>query len=146
MKTLIKYFKVTGNISQTLTTNAVLNLNDYRDDIFDAIVIDALSENFIGVNDYYIKDSALLPYPEKPEGLYVWNGTEWIVDLEQTSQRVSSLRFAYLQESDWTDTVSAQTRLGEPLYLSWQIYRQALRDIPSQEGYPLSVTWPTAPE
>jgi hypothetical protein len=28
---------------------------------------------------------------------------------------------------------------------AWASYRQALRDVPSQEGFPYSVTWPTKP-
>ena len=28
---------------------------------------------------------------------------------------------------------------------AWRTYRQALRDIPSQEGFPNTVTWPTKP-
>jgi len=27
----------------------------------------------------------------------------------------------------------------------WTTYRQALRDIPSQDGFPSGVTWPTKP-
>ncbi len=27
----------------------------------------------------------------------------------------------------------------------WQTYRQALRDVPAQEGFPASVQWPAAP-
>lgn len=46
-----------------------------------------------------------------------------------------------LVKTDWTqfkdiaDTVSS----------AWAPYRQALRDIPAQEGFPQSVTWPVAP-
>ena len=29
---------------------------------------------------------------------------------------------------------------------AWTAYRQALRDIPAQDGFPSSVTWPTKPE
>lgn len=50
-----------------------------------------------------------------------------------------------LQESDWTDTLSAKTRLGDALYQAWQDYRQALRDITLQPDYPLEVIWPIAP-
>tara|TARA_R100000458_G_C8015123_1_gene77391 strand:- start:8 stop:277 length:270 start_codon:yes stop_codon:yes gene_type:complete len=28
---------------------------------------------------------------------------------------------------------------------AWKTYRQALRDVPSQGGFPKSVTWPTKP-
>ena len=29
---------------------------------------------------------------------------------------------------------------------AWLDYRQALRDVTSQEGFPNTVTWPTKPE
>lgn len=65
------------------------------------------------------------------------------------SKRVSKVvlteRFRLLAESDWTDTASAPARLGETTYAAWQTYRQALRDIPEQSGYPLNVVWPIAP-
>ena len=28
----------------------------------------------------------------------------------------------------------------------WRTYRQALRDIPAQSGFPTNVTWPVKPE
>nr|DAT00194.1 MAG TPA: tail assembly chaperone protein [Caudoviricetes sp.] len=28
----------------------------------------------------------------------------------------------------------------------WAIYRQRLRDIPQQEGFPFNVVWPTKPD
>ena len=28
----------------------------------------------------------------------------------------------------------------------WRTYRQALRDLPAQSGFPTNVTWPTKPE
>jgi hypothetical protein len=51
-----------------------------------------------------------------------------------------------LQQSDWTDTASASARLGQELYNQWQIYRQALRDITDQPGYPYDIVWPTPPQ
>lgn len=99
---------------------------------------------------YYIKDNLAILKPEKPttKGEYDFDYSlkEWVRNLELEKLKIINQRNHFLQQSDWTDTVSAQTRLGEPLYLLWQIYRQALRDIPSQEGYPLSVTWPIAPD
>lgn len=29
---------------------------------------------------------------------------------------------------------------------AWRAYRQALLDIPQQEGFPTTITWPTRPE
>ena len=44
-----------------------------------------------------------------------------------------------LKDTDW--------RAGSDLTLSdeWATYRQALRDIPAQAGFPNSITWPTEP-
>ena len=44
-----------------------------------------------------------------------------------------------LSETDW--------RASSDLTMSdeWRTYRQALRDITSQEGFPNDITWPTEP-
>lgn len=42
----------------------------------------------------------------------------------------------------WLDFLRA---LGEALAGSWATYRQALRDLPEQEGWPLNIEWPIAP-
>jgi len=48
-----------------------------------------------------------------------------------------------LSISDWV--VVKHTELGEPIPQEWQEYRQALRDITEQAGFPGNVEWPTAP-
>jgi hypothetical protein len=53
-------------------------------------------------------------------------------------------RDTLLQETDWTDTLSAKDRLGDKYYV-WQNYRQQLRDITLQENYPLEINWPEKP-
>ena len=35
--------------------------------------------------------------------------------------------------------------LGEALIGEWAQYRQALRDLPEQDGFPFSIVWPSAP-
>ena len=37
-------------------------------------------------------------------------------------------------------------QLGEALTGDWATYRQELRDLPEQEGFPLNVKFPTKPE
>lgn len=69
----------------------------------------------------------------------------WVVDLSQIKNDILGRRDRLLSESDWTDTVSAQARLGDQ-YSVWQAYRQALRDITSQPGYPINIEWPQRPE
>ena len=48
-------------------------------------------------------------------------------------------RNAFLRDSDWV-SASDITMSDE-----WRTYRQALRDVPAQSGFPNTVTWPTKP-
>ncbi len=59
-------------------------------------------------------------------------------------QSVRKRRDRLLTASDWTDTLSAKTRLGEATYQAWQTYRQALRDVTMQAD-PHSIVWPQQP-
>lgn len=87
--------------------------------------------------------------PPRPSQFCRWVNEQWVEDEQQKLDFYSSVvrdqRNALLQESDWTDTASAPTRLGDDLYNQWQTYRQALRDITQQPGFPLNVIWPVPP-
>ena len=54
--------------------------------------------------------------------------------------RVRSDRNARLAKSDWTQLADAPVDAA-----SWVPYRQALRDITTQPGFPWTVTWPESP-
>ncbi|CCH49639.1 tail fiber assembly protein [Pseudodesulfovibrio piezophilus] len=49
-----------------------------------------------------------------------------------------------LAQSDWTQLVDSC--LDTEAMVLWQSYRQALRDIPQQEGFPSFIEWPEQPE
>ena len=60
-------------------------------------------------------------------------------DAEQaTSMRKQ--RDEKLAECDWTQVADAPVDKAV-----WATYRQALRDITTQEGFPWTITWPDAP-
>ena len=63
-------------------------------------------------------------------------------ELAATGATVREKRNIMLADSDWTDTLSAKARLGDALYNSWQDYRQILRDVPQQAGFPSNIAWP----
>ena len=65
--------------------------------------------------------------------------------LHFASKVARSRRQQLLLDSDWTDTLSAPGRLGEALYQEWQSYRQHLRDITEQPGFPMTIDWGTPP-
>ena len=62
---------------------------------------------------------------------------------ETTAQNVRGERDAKLVETDWRVIRAYET--GSNIPAEWELYRQALRDITTQEGFPHTVTWPVAP-
>lgn len=58
---------------------------------------------------------------------------------EQIRQQRNRTLFA----SDWTQLPDAQLTAEQKA--AWAVYRQALRDITSQAGFPSTVDWPVAP-
>ena len=61
-------------------------------------------------------------------------------DNEYGSRFARNHRDRLIAETDWWAT-SDRTMSAEQT-----AYRQALRDIPSQAGFPTDITWPTKPE
>lgn len=54
-----------------------------------------------------------------------------------TAMRVRQDRDTKLTASDWTQVADAPVDKA-----AWATYRQALRDIPTQAGFPLTIEWP----
>lgn len=75
------------------------------------------------------------------EWTQVWSAVE--LPLEQATENIRAHRGYLLQETDWV--VAKSYEAGEPVPAAWVSYRQALRDITGQAGFPHEVTWPTKP-
>lgn len=87
------------------------------------------------------------PVPVLQDGKWVSVPTVYELTQDQIDIRDASLaegiraeRDALLAATDWM-ALSDVTMSG-----AWATYRQALRDITSQEGFPASVDWPAKPE
>jgi hypothetical protein len=61
----------------------------------------------------------------------------------QKADQVRRERNTKLAECDWTQL--NDTPLDNTAKIQWTAYRQALRDVPSQAGFPHNVVWPTKP-
>lgn len=59
----------------------------------------------------------------------------------RAAEAVREERDGLLDASDWTQMPDYSSATKE----SWATYRQALRDITEQAGFPNEVTWPVAP-
>ena len=60
---------------------------------------------------------------------------------EQQAASIRSERSRRLAESDWTQVADSPVDKA-----AWATYRQALRDVPTQAGFPWDVAWPAQPE
>lgn len=61
-------------------------------------------------------------------------------DRTQAAAEIRSERDRLIAACDWTVLNDAKTNKQ-----AWTVYRQSLRDVPEQPGFPYDVAWPTAP-
>lgn len=59
-------------------------------------------------------------------------------------QAARDRRDSLLDASDWVVTRAAER--GEAMPAAWGTYRQVLRDVTAQPGFPSDITWPTSPD
>jgi len=88
--------------------------------------------------------------------LYQWDGEQVTARPEEeieaeretasqpTEAQARAQRDRLLAETDWTQVLDApiDTKTRE----AYRIYRQALRDVPEQAGFPAAIVWPELPE
>lgn len=84
----------------------------------------------------------------------VYENNKWVIKWVKTSLSTEKLqekrelkelnirtqRTNKLIESDWTQLPDSSVDSN-----AWAVYRQALRDITAQDGFPDQITWPTEP-
>jgi len=103
------------------------------------VIVDAYPENFDDMTQILTRDT-----PVK-DGDGIWRQSWTVSNRPQADAEklIKHKRDLLLKDSDWIAVKAAETGVANT---AWSTYRQALRDITSQEGYPYSVTWPTEPE
>ena len=76
---------------------------------------------------------------------YHFESKQWIQDkpIEAIESEIKVQRKQLLLDSDWTQLTNNPLTTAQQA--SWATYRQELRDIPSQSGFPFAVIWPTPP-
>lgn len=60
---------------------------------------------------------------------------------EEAAAAIRAARNAKLAEFDWTQGKD----IADAVSTAWATYRQALRDLPAQPGFPWDVQWPVTP-
>jgi len=140
------YIKVTdGN-------GVVYSLQKLREDNPDQIFPANMSNEFLAQWDVYP-----VSVPDAPQAdfmveylsqgpFYEANGSwtfDWVksqVPQDVAERNIRNQRNQLLSNCDWTQLADTPTDSAP-----WAIYRQELRDLPQQAGFPYSVVWPTEP-
>ena len=104
---------------------------------------------------YLLPANATFEQPPAPlEGSFrKWNGSAWVYELipvaptpppptiEELAASARAQRNGLLLECDWTQLPDVPAGTAA----LWVSYRQALRNVPQQGGFPTTITWPTKP-
>ena len=72
-----------------------------------------------------------------------YNGEVTVEEVPTTAEEARARRDKLLAASDWTQVLDAP--IDAATREAYRVYRQALRDIPEQEGFPAAITWPELP-
>lgn len=98
--------------------------------------------NFLGVfSERKIAPENSMQVNTPPEdGRQKWDGEKWYWPTDVLSIEARTKRNALLASSDWTQVADAPVDQA-----AWATYRQALRDITIQAGFPEQINWPEAP-
>lgn len=132
------------------TTGELLRTGECPDDWVGAQATCDSEQVFIGAFDAetsYFSDGKIKSRSPRPKN-HIWNNEaqDWMEKshhelYSDASDNIKIQRRYLLGMSDWTQLPDVPLATKE----AWAIYRQALRDITGQPGYPLDVVWPTPP-
>ena len=128
------YNKTTGLIENTilLDTDTIDTLVNFPPENYDIVVIPtggiAGAWSMCGIGWSYINGQFVEPpEPEQP--------------LEELAAAARSKRDGLLAQTDWTQAADVPQATKD----LWAPYRQALRDVPQQSGFPTEIVWPVKP-
>lgn len=72
-----------------------------------------------------------------------YNGEVTVEDIPMTADEARTQRDKLLADTDWTQVLDAP--IDTATREAYRVYRQSLRDITEQEGFPETITWPELP-
>ena len=102
-------------------------------------------EGSIDDSTYYIANGVAVAIPAQPDQYSVFDFTtkQWVQQENLAIADVLPKRQRLLYSSDWTQLPNGPLTTAQQE--AWATYRQQLRDIPEQSGYPFNVIFPTPP-
>lgn len=91
----------------------------------------------------YVSHGRLVPIPPQPSSSHEWDWSRkvWVYRPAIAARQARRQRDALLAACDWTQLPDVPTAAKA----AWAAYRQALRDVTTQPGFPEEVAWPHPP-
>lgn len=88
--------------------------------------------------------------PDEVTHWWTYDGTAFAAPAQPSQDEVVAKKIAdaraernrLLSETDWTQAKD----VPDSVSTKWAAYRQALRDVPQQAGFPDNIQWPSKPE
>jgi hypothetical protein len=115
-------------MSVVITPDSVLGPFKQIEVLADRLRCDGAELSFAVLGSYQIsEDDSLAPAP--------------VIDEAKLAAEIRAERNKKLVESDWSQVVDTPQAIKD----KWAPYRQQLRDLTAQAGFPLSVNWPAIP-
>jgi hypothetical protein len=118
-----------------LSPETLAEYNVYPVHYSDQPVVDVLTQRMVEIAPLYDGQSWIQQW-----AVEALSQDEINANAAQQAAAVRADRNARLAATDWTQI--ADSTADKP---AWAAYRQALRDVPAQAGFPQSVTWPEQP-
>lgn len=130
------YDSTTGQILRVVTTNEIDSQVGQGESFIEGEFDDV---------SYYIENDSAVQIPPQPSQYSIFDFTtkQWVLNPDLASSDVLTARNKLLFSTDWTQIPN--NPLTSEMQAEWAAYRQELRDIPQQSGYPYNVVWPVAP-
>jgi hypothetical protein len=133
------------SLQQLLDTGTVSSTNPTVAELAAANIVEVIPVAAPAPDDEYIKE---LKAVRQPDGKWqeTWVRIETsdeykIAATVRKTQQVLMQRNMRLSWSDWTQMPDVE--ISDKT--AWATYRQALRDVPTQAGFPFSIQWPQPP-
>lgn len=136
-------YSANGQIIQTCNAPSKADIDAITPEGFSCCEID---DDVFDATHYILGRQAIrIPDQPGPEYTFDYSLRMWIDSRtdEQLAMMARAMRDTRLSASDWV--MMPDVVMSEEKKLLWVEYRQALRDITNQPGFPRNIAWPTKP-
>ena len=115
-----------------------------------AILENGVAVNVVVAEPDFAASQGWVPIPDGMSIGCVFDGAAWTNPNAPTPEELLKIKATQVRErrndllaqTDWTQGADVPQAVKD----KYAPYRQALRDVPQQPGFPENITWPTKPE